>query len=128
MNRLVFDSSAILAIYYNEPGKNKARSLLDGAESFISAVNLSEVFTKLLQDKLGAERISESFNALDIEVIEFGSSLAMKAAELRSVTKHLGLSFGDRACLALALQENAAAITADRMWSKLDLCPIEVIR
>jgi PIN domain nuclease of toxin-antitoxin system len=45
------------------------------------------------------------------------------------VTHALGLSFGDRACLALAQSLGALALTADRSWSQLDLCiAIEVIR
>jgi ribonuclease VapC len=102
MNSLVFDSSAILAIYYNEPGKKKVRSLLDSSEPLISSVNLCEVFTKLLEDGLHGDAIVESFNALEIEVVDFNVDHALKAAELRSVTRHLGLSLGDRACIALA--------------------------
>lgn len=128
MNKLVFDSSAILAVYYNERGKNKVRSMLDKSEPFISTVNLCEVLTKLLDDWLDAGQVWESFNALEIEVIDFDPSLAIKTAELRNTTKHLGLSLGGRACLALAIEINAAAVTSDRSWSKLDLCSIEVIR
>lgn len=128
MNSLVFDSSAILAIYYNEPGKKKVRSLLDKSEPLISTVNLSEVFAKLLEDGLDTERLSDSFNALEIEVRDFDGSHAVKTAELRGVTKHLGLSLGDRACLALAIEENATAVTADTSWAKLTVCPVEVIR
>lgn len=128
MNSLVFDSSAILAIYYNEPGKKKVRSLLERSEPLISAVNLSEVFTKLLEDGLNADRILETFNALEIEVRDFDESHAIKTAELRGVTKHLGLSLGDRSCLALAIKENAAAVTSDKSWAKLDVCQIEIIR
>jgi ribonuclease VapC len=41
----------------------------------------------------------------------------------------LGLSFGDRACLALAKSLVAPALTADRSWARLDLgIAIEVIR
>jgi ribonuclease VapC len=127
MNSLVFDSSAILAIYYNEPGKKKVRSLLDSSEPLISSVNLCEVFTKLLEDGLHGDAIVESFNALEIEVVDFNVDHALKAAELRSVTRHLGLSLGDRACIALAIHEKTAAVTADKSWAELSVCKIEVI-
>ena len=52
----------------------------------------------------------------------------MRAAELKTKTKHLGLSLGDRSCIALAIQENAVAVTADKNWAQLDVCAIEVIR
>lgn len=128
MNSIVFDSSAILAIYYNEPGKKKVRFLLDRSKPLISAVNLSEVFAKLLEDGIEAERISESFNALEIEVRDFDVIHAMMAAELRSATKHIRLSLGDRACLALAMNESATAVTADKSWAKLSVCQVDVIR
>jgi ribonuclease VapC len=32
----------------------------------------------------------------------------------------LGCSLGDRACLALALQLNLPALTADKAWSKVN--------
>jgi PIN domain nuclease of toxin-antitoxin system len=48
---------------------------------------------------------------------------------LRDATRALGLSSGDRACLALAQSLGAVALTADRSWSRLNLdIAIEVIR
>jgi len=128
MNSLVFDSSAILTLYYDEPGKKKVRSLLDKSEPLISTVNLCEIFTKLVQNGLRPDVIQESFDGLEVEVVEFDSNQALRAAELRVATKHLGLSLGDRACLALAIQKNAIAVTADRNWKDLDVCRIELIR
>ncbi len=124
----VFDASAILAVFYNEPGKKHVRLLLDKSEPLISAVNLCEVFSKLLEDGLDSEQIWESFFALEIEVVDFEAELALKAAQMRPLTKHLGLSLGDSACLALAIHQNATAVTADKSWAKLDLCKIELIR
>ena len=44
-------------------------------------------------------------------------------------TKKLGLSLGDRACLALGLMSNKTVVTAERLWSRLKLgVAIEVIR
>jgi PIN domain nuclease of toxin-antitoxin system len=43
-----------------------------------------------------------------------------------SVLQH-GLSFGDRACLALAMKLKLPAVTADQAWSKLDL-PVEIVQ
>jgi ribonuclease VapC len=31
----------------------------------------------------------------------------------------LGLSLGDRACLALAIEQQATALTADKAWAQL---------
>jgi len=42
-----------------------------------------------------------------------------------ALAQKLGLSLGDRACLALALRRNIPALTADHVWSKLRL-PIAI--
>ncbi len=50
-------------------------------------------------------------------------------AQLWQQTKFLGLSLGDRACLALAMEEQAIAVTADKAWAQLALgVSIQVIR
>ncbi len=38
-----------------------------------------------------------------------------------ATTHPLGLSFGDRACLALAILLEAPVYTTDRLWKKLPL-------
>ena len=44
-------------------------------------------------------------------------------------TKKLGLSVGDRCCLALGLLRGNTVITADRLWAKLKLgIQVEVLR
>jgi ribonuclease VapC len=59
----------------------------------------------------------------------FDAQQAYLAGILRKPTRTFGLSFGDRACLALAQSLGALALTADRSWSQLDLgIAIEVIR
>lgn len=128
MSKAVFDSSAILALFYNETGKPKVRSLLDEHDPLISAANYCEILSKLIGDGLEIGVAAEMFAGLEIDIFDFSTQHAIQAAELRPITRHLGLSLGDRACLALALQENATAVTADRAWAKLDVCRIEVIR
>jgi len=128
MSKAVFDSSAILALFYNETGKPKVLSLLDEYDPLISAANFCEIVTKLISDGLVTDVATEMFSGLEIDIIDFDAQHAIQAAELRPITEHLGLSLGDRTCLALAIQENATAITADRTWSNLDVCRIVVIR
>jgi PIN domain nuclease of toxin-antitoxin system len=41
----------------------------------------------------------------------------------------MGLSLGDRACLALARVRNVPALTADRVWEKLQIdATLQLIR
>ena len=51
------------------------------------------------------------------------------STRLRSVTRHAGLSLGDRACLALGDRLGCPVVTADRVWASLDVgVAIVVIR
>jgi PIN domain nuclease of toxin-antitoxin system len=66
---------------------------------------------------------------LGLTVVPFTALLAFRAAELRNPTRKIGLSLGDRACLATALELGLPVVTADRVWSKLKLgIDIHVIR
>jgi len=50
-------------------------------------------------------------------------------ARLRPISKDLGLSLGDRACLALEVRLGLPVLTADREWRKLALnVEIRVVR
>jgi ribonuclease VapC len=51
----------------------------------------------------------------------FTTADAIDAARLRPLTRSVGLSLADRACLALAHRLNAPALTADRAWFRLEL-------
>jgi ribonuclease VapC len=123
----VLDASAILAYLVDEPGSREVEKLLD--EAGASAVNIAEVATKLAERGAPADRIRQTIQALGIEVIPCDEAIAYQVGELRQSTKKLGLSLGDRACLATALRYNVRAITADRDWKTLKTgARIHVIR
>ncbi len=126
MNKKVLDSSAILAVLLAEPGSEIVAPLL--ADALVSTVNVAEVFGKLIEKKLLTETTKSDFQQLGLEIVDYDFEQACKAAELRPLTKHLGLSLGDRSCLALAILKEAAAVTADRDWKRLSFCPVEMIR
>jgi ribonuclease VapC len=54
-------------------------------------------------------------------IIDFGPELARATAALRTATRPLGLSLGDRACLALARQLQLPVLTADTLWRDLSI-------
>jgi ribonuclease VapC len=92
-------------------------------------VNLSEVVAKLIEDGVPEPQIRLAIGRLELDVHAFDAEHAYIAGVLRKATRASGLSFGDRACLALAQSLGAPALTADRSWSRLDLgIAIEVIR
>jgi len=116
-NRYVLDASALLALVLAEPGESVVRAR--GETGLISAVNYSETLAKLAErgfdDALG-QRV---LDLLDLEIVPFDREQAMAAARLRANTRSLGLSFADRACLALAKTRSVSALTADRQWREL---------
>lgn len=123
----LLDASALLALFYDEPGASRVRQILDGAA--ISTVNLSEVIGKLYDRGLGSRTIALNLADANLRVLAFDQSAAVKAGELREATRALGLSLADRCCLATALLTSRTAVTADRSWSSLaDKVPVEVIR
>ena len=127
MNDAVLDASALLAVLRAEPGAERVEARLEGA--IIGAVNLSEVVAKLIEDGVPEPQIRLAIGRLELDVHAFDAEHAYLAGILREATRAFGLSFGDRACLALAQSLGAPALTADRSWSRLDLgIAIEVIR
>ena len=104
-----------------------SEAIEDGAA--ISAVNISEIVSKLTDKGASELEIHEAIDYLDLNVVEFGTKLAYEAGLLRQKTRSAGLSFGDRACLALALELKLPVLTADRAWSTIDVgVTVRVIR
>lgn len=125
--RYMLDASAVLALMLGEAGGDQVRERL--ASSQISSVNLSEVVAKLQEGGVPDEVITSSLVELDFDVLNFDQSQAVRAGLLRTATRSIGLSLGDRACLSAAEARNAVAVTTDRAWSKLEAgIAIEVLR
>ena len=123
----VLDSSAILAVFFNERGAEIVLPILEGA--LLGTVNLAEVHTRMLESGARAQQAWSWITNLHCEICFFSDTQARMAAELRSITRPYGLSLGDRACLALAIERKATVYTTDRVWKNLNLgIDIEVIR
>ena len=121
MTDVVLDASAVLAVLLREPGAEIVERALDRGPCAISAVNLSEVAAKLV-DRGGDEKsIRAGLDSMQLEVQPFDETLAIEAGMLRTLTRPLGLSLGDRACIALARSLNLPVMTADRKWDRLNL-------
>ena len=101
------------------PGGETVAAMLPNAR--IGAVNLAEVVAKLQERGVPDNEIDRSLADLDLDVIPFDREQALVSGKLRVKTRSAGLSHGDRACLALAVVLNAAAVTTDRGWAELDV-------
>jgi ribonuclease VapC len=127
MARAILDASVVLAHIGQEPGSDRIDDL--AVEALMSAVNLAEVFAKLAERGLTQDQADMIVYRYRFEVVPFDEDLARQTGALRPMTKALGLSLGDRACLALAQRERLPVLTVDKSWAKLDLgVSIKVIR
>jgi ribonuclease VapC len=123
----VLDASAVLALIFVERGHQRVAELLDGA--FLSTVNLSEVMAKLVKRGMPHYEFQRDIAVSSLTIVPFEPGDAYAAAELRRGTRRFGLSFGDRACFALAQRLRLPVLTAERAWAGLDLgVSVEVIR
>ena len=119
MSNCVLDASALLALLNAEKGADQVQELLPQAA--ISTVNLAEVVTRLSILKMPENEIHSTLTGLALKVLPFDEEQAFLAGILSEATRPLGLSLGDRACLALALTTSATAVTADRAWLDIDI-------
>jgi ribonuclease VapC len=125
--RYVLDASALLAVFFAEPGADHIAERMEGA--MMSAVNLSEVVAKLVDRGTPTDRILDVIAQLDIDVVAVDREQAVQAGLLRDQTRTAGLSLGDRACLAVAAATGRIALTTDRAWAKVDMdVAIEIAR
>jgi PIN domain nuclease of toxin-antitoxin system len=128
--RYVLDSAALLAYLRGEAGEEGVAALLSSG-AVISAVNWAEVLSKLADGGEDPERVANALTSggligAAISVVPFTAGDSVQVARLRPLTRSLGLSLGDRTCLALAARLAVPAVTADRAWAELAV-GIEII-
>jgi ribonuclease VapC len=116
---VVLDASALLTYLHLELGGAKVGTLLPN--SVMSSVNWSEVVQKALARGVDTTGLASDLNGLGLRIVSFDATDAETAAALWSKTKSLGLSLGDRACLALGLRLDVPIWTADRSWADADV-------
>ncbi|MEG8021321.1 type II toxin-antitoxin system VapC family toxin [Sphingomonas aerolata] len=117
--RQVIDASVVLAHLRGEPGGDIV--VRDDGPFCLSSVNLAEIMTKVIDLNLSADDVTSVLKTLPIESFAYGTEDAVRTATLRTATRPLGLSLGDRACLALATRLAVPVLTADTAWAGLDL-------
>jgi ribonuclease VapC len=125
----VFDSSALLAFVFGEPGGERTLTYLSEPGGCISAVNWAETAAKMIDRGVKPRDVAIELTHFDLQVVALDAALALKAAELRIATRSLGLSLGDRCCLALAQSlPKAKVVTADKAWKSLKSFDVQLIR
>ena len=123
----VLDASALLCLLNEEPGSERVLEALPTA--VIGAANLAEVVSKLRERGLSVEEVQDVLGGLPLDVRPLTAAQAYAIGHLRPATRTLGLSLGDRACLALAAELGMPALTADQAWAGLNIgVAVEVVR
>ena len=120
----ILDASAVLAWLRNEKGAKCVEPMLEQAS--MTSVNFIELLSQLIDLEIPKSEIERLVRNLGFELIDVGTHIAWIAAELRVQTKTFGLSLGDRVCLAAGIANECPVVTADHVWTQVEL-PIEVI-
>ena len=122
---IVFDSSALLVFLFQEKGYQELEKYID--LMCISTVNFSEVISIFERNSLSTKNIHpEYFNLKN-----FTTEDSIYAGSIYNTCQPLGLSLGDKACLALGKRLDTTIVTADKTWTKLSKklkLDIQVIR
>ncbi|MDE0255916.1 MAG: type II toxin-antitoxin system VapC family toxin [Rhodospirillaceae bacterium] len=125
--RVVLDSSVVLAMLFDEPGGEAVLALLP--DCAMSTVNLAEVVTGLINHGGDPDRAVDTAARLPVDPVAVDREVALAAGRLRAVTLRYGLSLGDRICLCLAGKLELPVVTCDTMWRELDIgVDIRVLR
>ena len=119
MTEYVLDASALIALVHKETGWQKVAPLVQ--HSIISAVNFGETVQRLRRGGMPLEVIQPMLRQLVTIPVPFDETQAYIAASIHEQTRSAGISFGDCACLALAMSRKGTAITAERSWERLKL-------
>ena len=124
MKPTVLDASALLAMFFAEPGMETMRELFHKASEadrpvFISAVNWAEVLYKMERKhgEAGYETARQFERTTPLEAVPVDRELAEAAALLKNAH---GLGLADAFAAALAKSKKAELVTADQEFKAVD--------
>ncbi len=112
----VLDASAVLTFLQMEPGHDAVRLSLQNERCVVTAANQAEIIAKAIDKGVDPVQFGALLKDLPYTVIDVTADDGTAAGWMRSNTRSIGLSLGDRVCLASAKRLNAKVLTADRVW------------
>jgi ribonuclease VapC len=117
MNSILFDSFAMPRFFYQEPGAEKVRQLLNDSvknESprLISAINVGELIYIIRRRSGEAAKLQMlvKLNSLGLTILPCPNELIFRAAELKA---RYPMSYADTFAVASAMEHNATLVTGD---------------
>ena len=124
MKTTVLDASAMLAMFFGQPGMEQVRDLFHKASEadrpvYISAVNWAEVLYKMERrhGKAGYDTARQFEHTTPLEAVPVDRELAEAAALLKN--EH-GLGLADAFAAALAKSKKAELVTADTEFKTVE--------
>lgn len=124
MKPILADASAIVAYLGFEPGGEIVEKHLP--DIVLTAVNLAEIVTVLTLRGINEDWITTRVLQVFHNILPFDRELAKLTGTLVHLTQKLGLSLGDRACIAAGIVLDARVLTTDTAWKKLNV-GVEII-
>ena len=118
-SKVVLDASALLCLLNDEPGADRVVDVL--TRSITGTASLAEVVSKLRDRGSPLDEVREALGGLHLDVRSLTPAQALIVGDLRPATKALGLSLGDRTCLALAIDLQAEMLTTDGPLASADV-------
>lgn len=120
----VLDSSAVLALLFDEPAAEVVEEILakaaDGKnEVLINVVNWAEVLYKVnqIQGKAGIAATKQLESESTLKIVDVNCELAEDAALLKA---EYSIPLADSFCAALALKHKAVLVTGDTDFKPLE--------
>jgi predicted nucleic acid-binding protein len=124
MKTAVLDASAMLAMFFGQPGMEQMRELFHKASEadrsvYISAVNWAEVLYKMesKHGKAGYETARQFERTTPLETVPVDRELAESAAHLKN---EYNLGLADAFAAALAKNKKAELVTADHEFKSVE--------
>lgn len=124
MKSVTLDSHAILRFAQDEEGADRVEELLRASEesqlkAYVNEINLGEVYYITMR-RLGLEsarRFLEQFSTLAVERVPASWEIIEAASELKAMH---ALSYGDCFAAATAIRCDAAIVTGDTEFRKIE--------
>jgi ribonuclease VapC len=117
MDRLLFDTFALLRFFQKEPGSEKVKALLQnglarGKSMLINAINVGEIIY-ITQRRFGEQKklaVYIHIQQMGLAILPCPNDLIFQAAELKAVYP---ISYADAFALASAVEHDATLVTGD---------------
>lgn len=123
-NQYVLDSFAILALLQKEEGHDQVLEILKKTkagtvQAMMTWINLGEVayIVQRRWDKSEVHQILANLESSNVEFVDAGQDLALKAAELKA---EYPIAYADTYAAALAMLRESVLVTGDPEFKKLE--------